>query len=150
MENFETLAERAHVESEERFDLFISFAKDQLRETKINVLKEHLVKNATEPTVQQLWNEYCHVIGCYDRQIYRMSAFNDLFYGWQPLNLLRHIKHDYFSTDEIYFYDTDDGCYSTNSLYTVVDLDELCGFMVDNEDSLINDEYIDRLLNLFS
>lgn len=121
-----------------------------------------LIENMSDSDIVALWNDYCDAANYPDDRIYNMYDFNDIFSGTEPEEIARRV---YFGNDENregssfnpnrdYFYFNGYGnpvsidyIYNgySKEFYGPVDIDSIVSYILENENSLFNDDIAELL-----
>jgi hypothetical protein len=104
------------------------------------------IREVVEDNLVELWNEYCGK-NYYEEAIYYLSddeIINDLFSNKTPAELIR-IGSD-VDLDDKYFYFHLGELNTTDDIFDVADIDDLVGYIIDNDDDC-NDTDIRDLLD---
>lgn len=103
-----------------------------------NEVKEYL-ENLSDSELLSLWNEYRRGQYC-DGDIYDMEEFDEICGSMNPSDLACKIFYGKFNPNDTYFiFNGYTNLESSNYLDDFIDIDELAGYIYDNDDSL--DDY---------
>ena len=123
------------------------------------------IKEMSDSEIISLWNEYCDQCNSFDNRIYDMSEFNEIYSSVEPEEIARRVfygsdecnKDSSFNPNRDYFYFDGYGnpvsfdyIYNecSNEFYGNIDIDSLIDYIIENNDSLYNDE-IQEILDSF-
>ena len=102
---------------------------------------KEILNSMGETELIELNNRYCKGVSDWCGLIYEMSEFDDVMDGFSPLRLANSICYGEFSTWHTYFkFNGLGNLESFESLDDVIDIDELVDYIVENKDSLYNDD----------
>lgn len=117
-----------------------------------------VLKGMDDNAIISIWNEYCDKCNMYDDRVYYMEELDDIFYGQDVTYILNRafFGHDQWSEESAFnpnrAYFTFNGYGNLISLDWVsyneyadsfgdcIDIDALVDYIVENNDSLYNDE----------
>lgn len=117
-----------------------------------------VLKGMDDNAIISIWNEYCDKCNMYDDRVYYMEELDDIFYGQDVTYILNRafFGHDQWSEESAFNpnrdYLTFNGYGNLISLDWVsyneyadsfgdcIDIDALVDYIVENNDSLYNDE----------
>lgn len=106
---------------------------------KFELVKE-ILDNMSESDLFWLYKEYTCQAQLYD-EIFDMEEFDEIMSGSTPTDIAQKIFYGDFRPNDNYF--RFDGCANLESIDWLkdgIDLDEIADYIIDNEDSLRNDE----------
>ena len=123
------------------------------------------IKEMSDSEIISLWNEYCDQCNSFDNRIYDMGEFNEIYSSVEPEEIARRVcygsdefnKDSSFNPNRDYFYFDGYGnpvsfdyIYNecSNEFYGNIDIDSLIDYIIENNDSLCNDE-IQEILDSF-
>lgn len=111
---------------------------------KYEAIKE-FIEELNSDDIVYLWNEYCDKVNYYDDRIYYMYEFDDLFYGKTPLDILDSVSSDFSSNDDYFQFNGYGYAKSFDYPEDRIEVDEVVDFIIENDDSLENDDIRDIL-----
>lgn len=109
-----------------------------------------LIEEMENEDARNLWNEYCSNGNRMDDWIYDMSEFDEQCYGMTPTEVTQSVLCGDFRINDNYF------CYNGYANFDSFDfvadgenspfyIDELIDYIIENEDSLMNDDIAEIL-----
>lgn len=109
-----------------------------------------LIDGMGNEDLRNLWNEYCDSANRMDDWIYDMSEFDEQCSGMTPTKVVQSVLCGDFRTNDNYF------CYNGYANFESFDfvadgknspfyIDELIDYIIENEDSLMNDDIAEIL-----
>lgn len=102
-----------------------------------------LLNSYADYEIIPVWNEYdSKIYG--ESEIFDMSEIDDIFYGMSVSEFLDKLGANFSHYDE-FFYFSIYGIESTNDIYDVIDIEELADYIIDNDDSLYDDNIAELL-----
>lgn len=107
---------------------------------KFELVKE-ILDNMSESDLFWLYKEYTCQAQLYDDEIFDMEEFDEIMSGSTPTDIAQKIFYGNFRPNDSYF--RFDGCANLESIDWLkdgIDLDEIADYIIDNEDSLGNNE----------
>lgn len=102
-----------------------------------------LLENMAASELLEVWREYCNNTNNYDDEIYDIDMFDEVCDGQSPSWIANRIHYgDYYPTAEFFKFD---GYGNIQSIYayeiaSYIDIGDMAEYILDNEDSLYNDE----------
>ena len=111
---------------------------------------KEIIEEMGNEDVRNLWNEYCSNDNRMDDWIYDMSEFDEQCSGMTPTEVGQSIWYGDFRINDSYF------CYNGYENFDSFDfivneenspfyIDELVNYIIENEDSLMNDDIAEIL-----
>ena len=108
-----------------------------------------ILKSMDEKELLALYNRYCERMSDWDGLIYKMTEFNDMMDGYNPLRLADSICYGKFSVWHTYFkFNGRGNLESFDNLDGVIDIDDLVDYIINNDESFGNAE-IQSILERF-
>ena len=107
---------------------------------KFELVKETL-DNMSESDLFWLYKEYVCQAQLYDDEIFDMNEFDEIMCASTPTDIAQKIFYGNFRPNDSYF--RFDGCANLESIDWLkdgIDLDEIADYIIDNENSLGNNE----------
>lgn len=109
------------------------------KQEKIDAIKE-ILNNLDDSELFGIHCDYCDAINYPDDRMYSMEEFNDLYNGNDPLEIAGAICGTDFSANDNYFWYNGYGNLESGYAYDHVDTEEVAEWMLENENSLGNDD----------
>lgn len=105
--------------------------------TRLEAIKAYL-DELDEWELVTLNNEYCSAINDYDSQITSMCVFDEVFYNYKPLKLVRMLDNDFSADDDYFYIDNYGDICSTNDPTQMIDTCDIAEYIDENNDYLYN------------
>ena len=128
-----------HEEYEERNE------EDNMTEQELRDKLEEVFNGLSTNEQIEIWNSYCEENRYDDDTIYDMEILDDYFYNCKPSEILQYAERNDFRTYESYFKFDGTDLESTNDASDWIEMWDLAGYMIDNEESFGIDEIQDLL-----
>jgi hypothetical protein len=123
-----------------------------------------LFKAMDDNTLMDVWREYCEQTNRFDDEIYTMDLFDDFYCGMSPVDIATRCFYGHdewsdessFNPNRDYFYLNGYGNpvsidyigyneYSEKFMCSILDVDAMIDFIIDNENDLNNPDIADIL-----
>ena len=105
-------------------------------ETRRDAIREY-IKNLRNYEQVDLWNDYCEAQNCDDDRIGSMDAFDDLFYGRSPLEIVRSLDSSFNPNHAWFYFDGwGDVCSTNYPEADVIQQDDIVEYIDESGDNL--------------
>lgn len=122
--------------------------KNEINRRKLDILCDYVTMNYDEKQIVDMWNVYCHNVEN-EQELTEMKLFNTLFYETKPLDIIKAVGQ-HFNPYASYFMMNKDGTFqSVGYIYDIINVRSMCEFMIDYHESLVLDDELNEILNLF-